>query len=196
MGEDLMSTVARLGNFQGYRQALETWCWAAVASSVARYYQAEAGEDEILPQCHYIGVQHPGRSCRVDRPFGTKLKFDDADCARKGCAVRDGREVGRARFALADPLMPVFKSLRTSAVGMGEIVAEIDAERPVVIRVRRGPDWYHLLVVCGYDLSVPALRIWDPAMGERVVSYARLTTIYGDWTHTVFTTQPPTPPSV
>lgn len=181
----------RLIGFRGYRQALDTWCWAAIAASISLYYRKRRNPEDpqATPQCYFVLLQHPGPVCRrnLGRPAVDK---EHADCMHNGCAIRDQPELGTARGSLDAPSLHVFREIVERPINFSSIVTEIEAGQPVAIRVRTRYDTHHLLAVYGYDAAVPSLIMWDPAAGERIVSYNALQRDLGKWTHTIFTKEP------
>jgi hypothetical protein len=170
----------RLNGFHGYRQALRTWCWAATAASISRYYRKILGYQTSIPQCYFVTLQHPGPSCRrhfdgnlfrrfdaID-PVDAVDRVDTIDCASNGCAIDDQPELGRARAALDNPGLKVFHNTFNHPISFMKIRQQIDRGYPIAIRLRNFNGTHHLLTIYGYNASVPSLIIWDPAIAVSV----------------------------
>ncbi len=183
-------TRVELAGFVGYLQAQDTWCWAAVAASVQRYYAPRIPTEKAHPQCFFVSRQHPGPACRRKRDSGKTYPFDENDCRRNGCSVRDQSEIGQAQIAFNQPGLQVFDGIIPGAVGLDVLQTEIQKGQPVAIRLRSSLILHHLVVVTGYDLAVPSLILWDPAFGKRTVGLNGLQRKLGQWTHTIFTKTP------
>jgi hypothetical protein len=188
---DVSGTRVELAGFVGYLQAQDTWCWAAVAASIQRYYVATRTDSTTAhPQCFFVRKQHPGPACRRQRDRGTTYPFDENDCRRNGCSVRDQSEIGQAQIAFNQPGLQAFDGIIPGAVGLDVLQTEIKDGQPVAIRLRSSVILHHLVVVIGYDLAVPSLILWDPAFGKRTVGLNGLQRRLGQWTHTIFTKTP------
>lgn len=179
-----------LEGFRGYYQAQGTWCWAAVASSVVRYYREQQGQTRSYPQCYFVGLQHPGPACRHSKSKDSPHPHGEIDCFENGCSIHDNPEIGRARAALDDDTIQVFGDILDRPIEWDMICNEINHDRPIIIRTKNADVSYHLLAIIGYDSDVPSIALWDPAMGIRIESYNALQRRVGVWTHTVLT-QPP-----
>lgn len=88
-------------------------------------------------------------------------------------------------LALDDDTVKIWRDTLERPVGFSFVRDQIDHALPVVIRVATSGIMHHIVTIIGYDLSVPAYIIWDPAFGERRVSVNGLQAALGPWTHTI-----------
>ena len=187
----------RLKGFRGQLQAQRTWCWAAAAASIEQYYIETVGDYEASrPQCRYVWTQHRRDACRHHRSK-EYLKFGD-DCQKLGCSTGRAGEEGRLDLALMHKrdaritdrgrfYTSLFEKSQPNPVSYGAIVGELKQKNPVGLRIEQTDGTFHLLVVYGYDPTVPSLIIWDPAYGERIIAYNQIQVRLGTWTHTIYT---------
>jgi len=178
----------RLNGFVGQRQAARTWCWAAVASSIAGWYALRYHDFPTDPggqtepprsQCEFVRKFLHRKACKLDRL--------DGDCSKNGCAIQDGQDIGFVNLALDDPMNDHLNQVIAFATPYAILRKEVTAGRPVAIRVNRTNLAPHLVIVIGFSDAVPGLLIWDPARGETRLSYNGVTRHFGAWTHTVLT---------
>lgn len=199
-----VGTTVRLKHFKGQRQAQETWCWAALASSITHYFvtknpEVNTREPKIVaqPQCFFVHRQHGRNTCR-DGQYSGSEEFSRFDCRLQGCSTTGWDESGRLDAAIAFVDEPpsaetglyhrrFFEKARARPMEFDEIKCEIDKGEPIVIRVERFDGTFHLMAIFGYDDSLPGVVLWDPAYGERVVPYNRMQVALGTWTHTLWT---------
>lgn len=193
-------TTVRLLHFEGQRQAQGTWCWAAVASSIELFFLRKnrmSSGGVAHPQCYFVSRQHRRFTCRDGNHAGFR-DVNRLDCKTSGCSLRGNDETGRLDAAIAyvdtPPKSPTglyhdgfFERARPYPVAFDEIKTEIDKGEPMIIRVARPDRTFHLMVIVGYDDSLPGVILWDPAYGERMTSYNRMQIALGTWTHTLWT---------
>jgi hypothetical protein len=154
-------------------QEQKYWCWAAVAASVAAYYQQPG-----WTQCGVVNAT---------RGFATCCQSGDSDlCDQPWYLEQALTKVG----TLAQP--PTGGYLPWS-----ELTSELDAGRPVGVFIR-WPSGGHFVAIGGYSAS-GVLNIQDPWYGASTVPYNTFLTAYqnsGSWTDSYLTTsvnyQPPT----
>lgn len=176
-----------LAGFTGQKQAQETWCWAAAASTINNFYErrSQHPKAELRPQCYYLKAQLQRDACRK---YPQNYSGRPCDCQQLGCSIDGGREIGELDDALDELERDFLCEVISSPVGYSTIRDELDLGHPVAMRVLRGTTSPHLVIVYGYQDSTPSLLIWDPAHGSLHVSYNSLSREMGRWTHTVITT--------
>lgn len=162
-------------SFEMLDQCQDQWCWAAVAASVGRFYR-------------------PGSGITQDELVNRELKRTDCSC------LVPGDPCNQPSY-LAPSLDRAGGHLRAWLVGArateAELKGEIDAGRPVCIRVARNDQDGHFVVIVGYlpedDVDDDGLLLWiedpDREIGARAFSYRGLSRNHprGPWTDTLFT---------
>jgi len=142
--DQLTTTSSALSNelaFNMQRQTQAQWGWAAVAASIAAFYQ----HFSVITQCQFASWVFRQTTCCTNGA--------NSDCNRP--------------FSTADALTRV-GHLRASIPGrisLDQIQTEIDARRPIGVRIAcTGNGNAHVVVICGYDTSgpQPMLQIKDP----------------------------------
>jgi len=143
------------------------WCWAAIAASVSKYYDSTGNWKQCELANHELGQQtccDDGATPQCNRPWRLDYALHTAGNLEN------------------------WSEGATSVVG---IRAEVDAERPLGIRIGWQGGGGHFIVVAGYGAGAdPLLAIEDPWLGQRDVNYSTLLTTYdgtGSWTHSYFT---------
>ncbi len=191
----------RLRQFQGQYQAQPTWCWAATAASVHAFIltsveslQNSRTKIHARPQCYFVDWQKGGRTCRARR-FDVDCGFglpgtERLNCHDLGCSIKDQVETGFPELALLDPSVGLHFQTDERCASFSLIQQEIDRGFPVIIRVQTGAMMHHIVTIIGYDPTIPAFTIWDPARGELAISVNALQKHYGRWTHTIFVRLP------
>lgn len=147
-------------NIPVQRQQQTNWCWAAVAVSIADFYGAAP------TQCAFVNT-------RLGR----------TDCCGAGAAgpcnqTHSGRDAIDALGHLAD--------WDASRPGQALIRAEIDANRPMAVRVEWAGGGAHLLVVDGYLENFDFVAVDDPWFGTADIALSTLHSAYqgtGSVTH-------------
>lgn len=147
------------------RQRQANWCWAAIASSLARYYGGEAVEqDEIASRV--IGVEC--RDPAFDERSNVYATLRDALLA-VGC------------YSDWSPARPSFERIRS----------EIDAGRPLCICIEWRTTGLHYVVVTGYHERGAELRVDDPLYGPSIQRYGDFPRRYrasgAVWRNTIWT---------
>ncbi|HTQ15384.1 MAG TPA: C39 family peptidase [Rhizomicrobium sp.] len=128
--------------FTMQKQLQDNWCWAATASSVAAYYR----DPDNPSQCDLA------------------KKYIQNSCCPKGqpnlpaCTCNEP-------YQLITPLQVLGRSngdAQPGALDFDSIATEIDAGRPVCIRIDINPPNGHFLVIIGYDRSTGDVYLCDP----------------------------------
>ena len=143
------------------------WCWAAVSASVCRFYSAAS----TWTQCTIVNQE---------------LK-------QTACCTEGSSSACNQPYILSNALSLVQHLLRDFAgpLTFDEIVAEIDAGRPVGLCI----DWKggggHFVTVAGYDRNGEMIQVKDPLFGNSQVPLATFPAGYqggGTWSWTYLTT--------
>jgi Papain-like cysteine protease AvrRpt2 len=141
-------------------QTQSQWCWAAVATSVARYY---------TPSTHWT-------QCQV-----ASAELSTASCCSSGgaCDTPWYLERALARVGHSDGVRPAPSTFT-------QLVAEIDSGEPLGVRIGWRGGGGHFIVVEGYSVSDEMVQIEDPLEGPTQMTYRALHDDYGGsgaWTH-------------
>lgn len=146
--------------FSIQKQGCSQWCWAAVSASVAAFY----GSPQPLPlQCQLANrVILPGKDCCQDCNCSSSSGVDEP-CDRPADIDVGLNAVGHDR---GDGGIP------GSATSFALIRKEIDASRPVAVRI----DWdgspdSHGVVICGYTLD-GLVFVADPMIPDTIKTYS------------------------
>jgi hypothetical protein len=136
------------------------WCWAAVTASIAAYYQNKG-----WTQCRVVNDRlgqvvccQDGSSTTCNQPF-----YLDQALGR----------VGNLANYVASPLT------------MNQIRTEIDANRPIGVRIGWMNGGGHFITVRGYS-DQGVVDVQDPWYGASTVDYVTFVSRYhgfGKWTH-------------
>jgi hypothetical protein len=129
------------------------WCWAATAASISAFY----GDNPMVRQCE-VASRCLSMQCCVD-PLPGPPPPD-----------WDGNRVYTLSMALA-LLEHLSEPIVTRALTFDEIVAEIDAGRPVCCHIEFDDYPGHFNVIVGYDADTHDVIVRDPS------------TRYGDGTY-------------
>jgi hypothetical protein len=158
--------------FEMELQCHQFWCWAAVASSVSKYYDKKS----TFEQCTIANIELDRTDC-CDVP----CHQDDVDFDRPNTLGSPLNEVGCLHSWIRKS-----EHLRT-------IDREITKkERPVCLRTVWSDGEAHFVAIVGVDRDNKLLKIADPLIaGNRVLTYAEVETNYppnhGVWKDTFFT---------
>lgn len=156
-------------DFRMQHQSHSNWCWAAVATSVARFYDSKSNWTQ----------------CRVaNRSLGMR------SCCGKGVG-RKCNSIGH----LQDTLKLVGHGERPAyiegKISFSRARREIDAGRPVGVRTQwRGSEIGHVLAIVGYHSGLEMLTVVDPTYGKSHVHYRVFCRDYrgsGKWTRSYYT---------
>jgi hypothetical protein len=160
------------------RQKAANWCWAAVAVSVARYFDTRSDWRQcgvaklVLSRAHREGeIESPiPVCCTKPIPRGCNQPWYLEDALKQVGTLRGQPKAGRLSFK--------------------KIQGKIDADRPVCVRIEWGGGGGHFVVISGYHISrndVPQVDVEDPLTGAALVNYSDFVRRYrgtGKWTHT------------
>jgi hypothetical protein len=150
------------------------WCWAAVTASVAGYYQQ--------PRWTQCGVVNATRGI--------------SGCCQTGSSASCNQPwyLDQSLTKIGDLAQMVGQYLPWS-----QLTSEIDAGRPVGLRIGWSGGGGHFIAVDGYSAS-GIVDVQDPWYGHSSVDYRTAVTAYmgsGSWTDSYLTTsasyQPPMP---
>jgi hypothetical protein len=144
------------------------WCWAAVAQSVERFFDPNAE----LTQCQIANNVIVRRNCCGD-PVP-----DSCNVPQRLTDALGNRGIDRLQKdgALSRPL------------SFGELQQQLDAHRPVCVRIEWDGGGGHAVVVTGYQLLSSGARlvdVADPLYPDCTVDYEELANAYqgdGRWT--------------
>jgi Papain-like cysteine protease AvrRpt2 len=157
-------------------QCHSNWCWAAVAASVAAYYD----QGTYRRQCKIANEELQRTDC-CDWPCGADVAFDVTNVFasplnRVGCFRR------LARFKRATP---------------AQVLEELAAGRPVCVRTVWPEGGAHFLTIvgCWCDADgTPMLALDDPFWGRSEYGHEQFSKHYqllgGKWNDTYYTKQP------
>jgi Papain-like cysteine protease AvrRpt2 len=157
---------AHLLNFTVPAQLESLWCWAAVSTGIAHYYNSAS----TVTQCQVVNGQL-GRSDCCRNP-------SSSNCNVTGYLDKALTWVGH------------LKSEQGSAATYAATSAAVDSGQPPCIRIQWSGGGGHFIGVYGIE---PTNLLWvtDPIYGQSLVSYSTLTGgTYqgnGNWTNTYFT---------
>jgi hypothetical protein len=154
-------------NFQMQHQQQTNWCWAAVSTSVALYYDPAS----TWTQCT-VANGELGRSDCCGAGGGTS------------CNVYGTLNTALTRVGHLDHMDSTVASFQA-------VDDEIDGGRPLGIRVAWSGGGAHFLSVIGYlEGATNYVAVDDPIYGKSDLTYATLETSYqgsGTWTHSYYT---------
>lgn len=145
------------------------WCWAAVATSVAGFYDAST----TWTQCSVVNAELGQTTCCTSG--------SSAACNKPWYLDLALTRVGH------------FDTWSAGAMSFADVRAEIDAGRPLGVRIGWSGNGGHFLVIEGYRNDAnQQVAVDDPWYGASDLTYATLSTSYqgsGTWTHS-YETQP------
>jgi len=146
------------------------WCWAAVASAIALFYDQASNQIQ----------------CRV-----AELMFPQCDCCKNG-----GSDCCNQRSHLEDALAKV-NHLRAGPLSgpadKQEIKTQTSNETPMCARIQWPDGGGHFVAIRGFEDSNSSrlfLDIGDPEFGECITLYENFILNYrgaGTWTHNYLT---------
>src|SRR5262245_55532768 len=153
-------------DFSMQHQQQTNWCWAAVSTSVALFYnpastwtQCAVANGELgRNDCCGTGASGP---CNVYGFLGSSL-------TRVGHL--DHQTGSTSTFA--------------------QVQSEVNGGRPLCVRTAWSGGGAHFLAIIGYRILSNILAVDDPWYGKSDVSYSTFLTAYqgtGSWTHSYFT---------
>ena len=155
--------------FSMQAQTQSNWCWAANATSVSHFYW---------------WFWNSWTQCRVA----------NAELAHSDCCNSSVPSACNVPWYLDRALTRTdnFVSITAGQVGFAQVRAEIDAGRPVGVRIGWSGGGGHFMVIYGYSLvgRLEYLDIDDPIYGKSHLTAADFSSNYqgsGSWTHTYLT---------
>jgi Papain-like cysteine protease AvrRpt2 len=158
-------------------QRYSNWCWAAVAASVAAYYN----QGTYKPQCEIADLELERKDCCTPPDDAAHFDFNVTNVFasplnRVDCFQR------LSRFQQAQP---------------SEVREELEAGRPIGVRTVWPDGGAHFLAIvgCWSDTEgAPMLALDDPFWGRSEYSYDRFSKHYqllgGKWNDTYYTKSP------
>lgn len=155
--------------FNMQTQQQSNWCWSAVSVSVAVFYNAATPWSQ---QCVLAG-QQLGQACC---PAGTNVGVCDIPWYLDQALA----QVGHLNTWIA------------GSQAIGAIQIEINANRPLGVRIGWNSGGGHFVAISGYS-SAPAgdtVTVEDPIFGQSTLPLAAFQMNYqstGTWTHTYWT---------
>lgn len=153
-------------------QAEMSWCWAAVAASVAQFYEPSG----TVSQCGLADGELHRTDCCTTGAGGP--------CDVYGDLASSLYRVGHLKkWDIAKPS------------GFPSVVAEVDASRPLCARIAWHSGGAHFVALVGYlpaeesGAGAPLVAVEDPWFGSSDVPYDLLREGYNDgtWTDSYFT---------
>ncbi|MEZ5402378.1 MAG: papain-like cysteine protease family protein [Bryobacteraceae bacterium] len=123
------------------KQAQSNWCWAAVGATIAAFYDPAT----LWTQCRIVNNALGQTTCCTD---------GSSDACNK---------TGQLDNALT--IVGNFDALVSSAMTMGDVVAEIDDLQPIGAAVLWAVGG-HGVIISGYDVNNDSLNIRDPISGS------------------------------
>jgi hypothetical protein len=164
--------------FEMQKQCHSNWCWAAVAASIAAFYDRDSG----VRQCDLANLE---------------LERDDccnADCQTPGVAFN-------VTNVFASPLNRVGclqKLTRFQQAAPSQVLEQLQARRPICVRTVWPDGGAHFLTIIGFLPDAeggPIIAVDDPFWGRSEYSYDRFSKDYqligGKWNDTYYTKPPP-----
>lgn len=152
-------------NFTVEHQRQTQWCWAAVTSSVAAYYRRSN-----WPQCRVVTVGLGQAAC---------------------CASGSSAECNKPWYLdKALDLVGSLGAFTSLPLPLQEVRSEIDAGRPIGVRIGWGGGGGHFVAIGGYS-GQDVVDVHDPWFGHSSVDLMTFRARYqgnGRWTHSYRTT--------
>ena len=152
-------------NFELPLQEHSNWCWAAVTAAIVHFFTPES-------QVRQCGIAH-----------------DELDLRCCEDPERKCNQVHRLQLPLAR-IGRLRGQQKQGVLSFNEIREEIDAGRPICVRVGWNGGGGHFVVISGYDV-LPKMGevviIDDPQAGQSRLTYDAFLSRYrksGSWTHT------------
>jgi hypothetical protein len=148
------------------------WCWAAVSVSVALFYDAETW----WTQCRLAQQELNQPTCCQD---GSTSQCNQPWYLQSALI----RTKNLAQFSPGAELVPAIEQ-------------EVDANRPMAVRIQWNGGGGHFVVVSGYETTPEGdtiLTVNDPWAGVSRIPHQTLSSSYrgmGSWSHSYFTQHP------
>jgi hypothetical protein len=153
-------------DFAMQHQQQTNWCWAAVSTSVALFYDPAS----TWTQCLVANGELGRNDCCGDGASGP--------CNVYGFLASSLTRVGHLDHSVG------------SSSTFAQVQTEIDAGRPLCARTAWSGGGAHFLAIIGYRILDQMLAVDDPWYGKSDVSYTTFSSSYqgsGSWTHSYFT---------
>jgi hypothetical protein len=155
--------------FTMQHQTQTNWCWAAVSTSVNKFYHASS----TWTQCKVVNAELGQTTC----------------CSSGGSAAcNQPWYLDKALARVGD-----LQSWQGGSVPYATVVAEVNGTRPLGCRIGWSGGGGHFVALYGYQ-TVSTTQQWvvvgDPWYGNSTLLYNTFRTGYqgtGTWTHTYFT---------
>ncbi|MFP6735327.1 MAG: papain-like cysteine protease family protein [Rhodospirillales bacterium] len=148
-----------------WSQEQTNWCWAAVSTSVALYYN----EKSHWRQCIIVNTQLAQTTCCV--------KGDTKACDQPSSLTTALTTTGN------------LNKMTPSSISLSAVNTEINAKRPIGARIDWGDGSAHVMAITG-SLVNDIVQIKDPFSGETKMSYTQFRDNYqgsGTWSHSYTT---------
>jgi len=155
--------------FDMQHQLQTNWCWSAVSTSVSHFYNPASP----WTQCGVANAELGQTACCADG--------STAACNRDWYLDRGLSRVGN------------LQSWSGAAAPLSEVEHEVNAGRPLGVRIGWQGGGGHFVVLAGYDdpgTGPGFLRVEDPWYGPSRMAYSAFRNAYqgsGSWTHTYHT---------
>jgi hypothetical protein len=148
-------------------QEQDNWCWAATSDGVSHYYDSSSG--------------------------WTQCAIANSDLGRTDCCGSGANGACNVYGYLNQALATVghFDRMAEQVADFQAVDGEIDAKRPLGVRVAWSGGGAHFVAIGGYrERPEQYVHVEDPWYGPSDVAYATLKSGYqgsGSWTHTYWT---------
>jgi hypothetical protein len=156
--------------FAMQQQEQSNWCWAAVGASVDQYYNPLGDPRQCTIATNQIGKQ----CCTTPVP---------ADCNIYGFCDQALQQRGH------------HASTAGGSAAMAQVKTEIDAGRPLALRIAWNGGGAHFVVISGYQTDDAHIAVDDPgSASHNLVDYSAFPGSYGGggtWTDTFYTQNGP-----
>jgi Papain-like cysteine protease AvrRpt2 len=155
--------------FAMQHQLQTSWCWSAVSTSVSHFYNPASA----WTQCSLANAELGQTTCCADG--------STAACSRDWYLDRALSRVGN------------LQSWASGAVALSDVEHEVNAGRPLGVRIGWDGGGGHFVVLAGYDdpgTGPGFVSVDDPWYGPSRMSYSAFRNTYqgtGAWTHTYYT---------
>jgi len=152
-------------------QQQDRWCWAAVSVSVAGYFNTPGPTGGSWQQCEIVNAELGQTTCCQNG--------STSSCNQDWYLDRALQRVGHLASGPNSGAMP-----------FASVQAEINANRPVGVRIGWFQGGGHFVVLRGYDDTgaFQSLDVEDPWYGPSTYDYQQFAAGYqsgaGAWTHT------------
>ncbi len=154
------------------RQERTYWCWAATSVSVVRFFDPASHWTQRSVAYEVLG-ENCSEDCTEGCPHDEVACLDEA-LERVSCLSR----------------------MSTGVDGPKTVKGEIDAGRPLCMRIQWKSGGGHFLAIVGWFLAADRGTVYiveDPAYGRTRIASSDIVTRYreiGRWTHSYFVTTP------